>query len=168
MLTRAEWGDIKFKLEMVAIKFLKENYDMRLGIPIVLNGRIKRTFGRFIHAPHNAKNRVSHRIEMSKNYIEHQTWENVISTLKHELIHYALYELGKPYRDGEELFESELAKHGSHSSGTLIFKGELNVYKCKGGCGVEYRRVRKYPNNAERYTCGLCGSGIYYDGKVSV
>jgi len=167
MLTRAEWSDIKFKLEMVAIKFLKENYDLKLEVPIVLNGRLKSKFGRFIHAPHNSKNRISYSIEISKNYIEYQTWENVISTLKHELIHYALYELGKPYRDGEKIFESELAKHGSHSTGTLEFKGEMNIYKCKG-CGLEYRRVRKYPNNAKGYTCGDCGSEIYYDGRKLV
>ncbi|HFK1435109.1 TPA: SprT-like domain-containing protein [Bacillus cereus] len=167
MLTRAEWSDIKFKLEMTAIKFLKENYNMKLGIPIILNGKLKRTFGRFRHAPHNQK-RFSHSIELSRTFIEHQPWENVLSTLKHELIHYALYELGEPYRDGEKLFESELAKHGSHSSGTVRFRGEVNVYKCIGGCGTEYRRVKKYPNNAEGYECGVCGSAIYYDGKISI
>ncbi|MGE6347973.1 SprT-like domain-containing protein [Bacillus mycoides] len=169
MYTKEDWSNVKFKLEMLAIKFLKDNYDMKLGIPIILNGRLKTTYGKFVHANRNSKKRASRRIEMSKTYIEHQPWDIVVETLKHELIHYALYELGKPYRDGESLFESELAKHGSHSTGTIVFKGSLHIYKCKNEqCGNVFERHRRYPKNGEGYTCADCGSYIYYDGRKLV
>ena len=143
----------------IAKKFLKENYDMELGIPITINGRLKSVYGRFRHMG-NRKQSV--RIEMSRNYIEHQEWNTVVETLKHELIHYALYELDKPYRDGTAYFEAEIQKHGSHSSGTVKYKGKVQEYECQV-CGRKFRRQRRYPNNARGYS--HCGTQIRYNGE---
>lgn len=149
------WNDIQKKLEQVARKFLKEEYDIDLDIPIVLNGRLKRIYGRYVY--HNSV-RKGIKIEMGKNYILNQSWENIRQTLIHECIHYALHILGKPFRDGQECFENELKKHGSHSTGTVSYRGKEYIYGCPS-CGKTVRRVKRYPKN-KMLVCHYCRVSI--------
>lgn len=53
------------------------------------------------------------------------------SVLKHELIHYALKELGREYKDGDDDFENELLKHDSLSSAEGGKGASLNSRKIK-------------------------------------
>jgi SprT-like protein len=43
------WAVIKHKLFLEAYDFLKEAYGIELNIPIIINGRLKSTYGRFIY-----------------------------------------------------------------------------------------------------------------------
>lgn len=160
-----DWNMMQRKLEYTARKFLMEAYGMELSIPVVINPRLKSTFGRFIHRIHGRK---SVRIEMGKNYIAHYDWKNIYETLIHECIHHALYEKGLPHRDGEKTFEDELVKHGSHSTGTNRYRGKVVVYKCTHeNCGTEFIRKRKLAKN-RTYTCGRCDSRIQFVGEKIV
>lgn len=155
------WKEMENKLTAEAESFLQEAYGMKLKIPVVVNGRLKSTHGRFLHR-RNRKESV--RIEIGKNYIENHPWEVVERTLIHECIHYALYELGQPYRDGDLYFEKELRKHGSHSTNTIPYKGKVEQYRCPT-CGIVINRKKKYPNMAKGYTHRGCGVQIEYMGQ---
>lgn len=143
-----------------ASRFLKEAYNMELEIPIVINGRLKSSFGRFIWRKSDKK---PLRLEFSKNYIMHHEPIKILGTIKHECIHYALFVKGLPFRDGDDYFEKELIKHGSHSTGTSEYKGKVVVYGCPD-CETTYNRRRKYPKN-KRYLSHCCKSVIVYLGE---
>lgn len=158
-----DWKAMERKLESDAREFLLEAYGLELKIPVVVNSRLKSTYGRFIHR--DIRNtRQSLRIEMGKNYIEHQEWQTIYETLKHECIHYALYELGKPYKDGHPLFESELKKHGSHSTGTVAYRGKVVQYGCPC-CNKVWSKRKKYPRNGAGYRCPKCKEQIKFLGE---
>lgn len=147
------------KLRLYAAKFLQEAYGIELDIPVVINGRLKSVNGRYIRY----NNGTPKSIEISKNYIEYQDWELVISTLKHECIHHALFVKGLPFRDGEELFEAELVRHGSHSTKTIKYRGKIQVYKCGNeSCGILFNRRRKF---GSQMLCGACKTKIKYIGE---
>lgn len=149
-------------IEVYAKKFLKEEFNMDLKIPIELNGRLKRSFGRFLH--YNYPNRNgSIKIDFSKDFIAYHPIEEIISTIKHECVHYALYELGKPYRDGDKYFEDYLKKVGADPTGTKTSKSPNHHYSCNM-CNHSFKRkVRK---DYSGYCCGRCGTGseIIYRG----
>lgn len=131
-----------------ARKFLKSAYDMDLEIPIVINGRLKSVFARFIWRKSDKK---PLRLEFSKNYIMYHEPIKILETIKHECIHYALFVKGLPFRDGDSYFEKELVKHGSHSTGTSKYKGKVVVYACPN-CDTTYNRKKRYAKNKIYYS----------------
>lgn len=149
-------------LKGYAKAFLKEAYDFDITIPIVVNNRLSRTLGRFQRVTMMGES-FSCRIEISGNMIKYYSYDEVISTLKHECIHYVLFEKGLPFQDGQPLFEKELAKHGSHSSGTKKYKGKVHKYACSNeDCGRQFAKTRK--GYEKRYICGKCRSEFVYLG----
>ncbi len=162
--TQIDWKTVEKELTSQARNFLQEAYGLELKIPVVVNGRLKNIHGRFLH---QRNRKESLRIEIGKNYIKNQPWELIKATLIHECVHYALYELDKPYRDGEQYFERELRKHGSHSTHTVPYKGKVQQYRCPT-CGVVINRKKKYPNEAKGYAHSGCGTQIEYIGLKSI
>ena len=76
-----------------ANKFLMENFDMRLEIPIKMNGRLSSTLGRYMSRMYFGQF-MPVSIELSKTHLTAALivgdLEEVYDTLKHELVHYAL------------------------------------------------------------------------------
>ena len=159
-----DWKAVERKLTKDAQKFLQEAYGLTLECPVEVNGRLKSKNGRFVYS-RRIKRPV--KIEISKNYIQYQDWKIVIETLKHECIHYALYMLDKPFHDGHPLFEAEIQKHDSHSTGVIRYKGKVVTYECPS-CKHEWRRKKKYPNNGAGYQCAKCKVQIVYTGEKIV
>ena len=149
------------QIEQFARKFLMEAYGMKLNIPININGRLKRVLGRYVHRTVDGE---PLRMEFSKNYLIRGNLDDIKGTIKHECIHYALHQQGKPYKDGTALFESELIKHGSHSTGTLRIKVErnYNLYKCE--CTV-HKKARALHSNGMFHRCGSCKANLTFIGK---
>ena len=143
------------RFEEFGREFLKENYGIELGIPIKINARLSRALGRFVHEADGN----SLEIDLSKSLIEYNEPEFVEDVLKHELIHYALYELGKPYRDGDSYFETEIKKHGATSNRVHIenYARKTYIYNC--GCGMVFKRERKDGHN---YMCGRCNGSLKF------
>jgi len=161
-MTKVNWLRVQHLLEKFSKEFLKENYDMELGIPIELSGRMKKSYGMFWHSnPRTPKKSI--KITMSKNYIEHQLWETVLQTMKHELIHYALYEKDLPYKDGHPVFEAEISKHESHSTGTVKYRGKVVSYSCLE-CEQEFIRRRRLNHDGAYSLTGCCNSKLRYNG----
>ena len=148
------------EITQYAKEFLKKAYNWDLDIPVIINSRLSRALGRYVHS------RLGQplRIELSKKFLINGNLSDIHSTIKHECIHYVLHQMGKPYRDGMPLFESELAKHGSNSTGTvkLTMERNFNIYKC--GCN-EHKFKRALSNGGRYHSCKKCKESLVYQGK---
>jgi hypothetical protein len=109
-------------LTLIARKFLKETYGLELNIPININSRLSRALGRFRHYPRTGQPLD---IEISRSVIENHGEEATIDVLKHELVHYALFTLNKPFADGHPVFENELKRLGVSRTHTYQKKGRF-------------------------------------------
>jgi SprT-like protein len=105
---------IESELKEMCEYFVKNAYGVKLDVPVKINNRLKRTLGRFIE-----KRGEAYKIEFSGILLTNGTEDQIMSVLKHECIHYALFKLGRKHRDGQEDFENELIKYNSHSTNTL-------------------------------------------------
>ncbi|WIG31200.1 SprT-like domain-containing protein [Bacillus pumilus] len=113
-----------------AERFLAENYDMKLGIPIKRNNRLRNTLGWFQHSDRDG----ALDIEINGKLMDYASRTEVIDVLRHELIHYALYSTGRSYQDGCVEFEDELKKHVVSSTDVSILFGPIVRFKCEK-CG---------------------------------
>lgn len=150
------------EIETYADKFLKEAYGMDLEIPVEINGRLSRFLGRFIYSG-TLKRPI--RIEISKKYLINGSLNDILSTIRHECIHYALFCKGLPFRDGEKYFESELKKHDTHSTNTVTYKSKrnVNVYSCE--CKEEHITLRALSDKGMYHRCRKCKNYLKYEGK---
>lgn len=167
-LKRMGTYSVEKEMENFAREFLKEEFGVDLTIPIKINSRLTSTFGWF----RGRTNRVTGVrepvvIEISKNMIEYQGFDFAYGTLKHELVHYALYIQNLPYNDGTYTFEQELKRVGAPSSGTRKALIKKEVYQCKG-CSHKFLRNRKLNNHnkykGSNYNC-TCGGQLNYIGQ---
>lgn len=112
-----------------ANNFLMENFNMRLEIPIKMNGRLTRTMGRYL-ARNYFGSVIPKSIELSKTYLVAALivgdLEEIYDTLKHELVHYALSVQGKNYSDGDYDFEKKLYELNISSSGSTPVRKRLS------------------------------------------
>lgn len=87
-----------------------------------------------------------------------------MDTLYHELIHYAMYVLGRPYRDGQVEFEKELIKQGVSSTRTVHI-GKYLLYCCPA-CQRQYEtELLKVFKNPEKYYTPCCKNKIKVTGE---
>lgn len=149
-------------IELYAKEFLSNNFDgMALDVPIEVNGRLSRAMGRFI-----AINRKSHSIELSKNLVQYNDMEVIQDVLKHELIHYALYEMGLPNGDDDKEFINTCNRLGAPLTETFSIKQPVHQYKCS--CTVHERRRRIKNFNTSKYKCMGCNEILEYIGFKKV
>lgn len=147
-------------MRIKATKFLEENFDMTLDIPITLNGRLKRSLGRFRLHIHGR----SIGIEMSKILVVQSILEDneqdLDGTLYHELVHYALFEKGLPYRDVDREFINTCNNLDVPLTRTIRIQKKVHVYKCEQGHTVSSNN--KFNENS--YVCAKCKSKLEYKG----
>lgn len=146
------------EIESYAKRFLKDNYNLKLTIPITINSRLSSTLAALVLMGKSNPKLI--RIEFSKKYLIHGELDDIISTIKYESIHYALFTLGKPYKDGTTLFESELVKHGSNSTETsdLSYERNVRVYRCNCNEHIFLRTI------TSKY-CTRCNADLRYVGR---
>jgi SprT-like protein len=157
-------------------KFLKDNYGLKLEVPFKINGRLRSTHGKFAYAISRSTGvRTAKSVQLSKFLIENNSIETVLDILRHELVHYALFVLGKPNKDGHEYFEKELKRLGiisqsdidNHLKRVVSKPRRYNVYEC-GNCNIQFKRQRALSNGGRYHTCGKCRGSIVYKGKIEV
>lgn len=162
----------QYQLEMYAKKFLKDNYDMEMEIPLELNGRMSKTLGWFRYTQYRDGRQVARRIQLNKHFVENNDPVTVVDVLRHELVHYVCFMLGKPFGDGDAYFENELKRLGIVSQDT-INKYEINkrvtIYECVN-CGHEYQRARALPHDGKYHSCGIkgCNGNLINKGKKMI
>lgn len=151
------------EMKEIANTFLQEKYGMELGIPITINTRIKKALGRF-RSRNSTRTPVG--IEIGSDLINYHSRLTAIDVLKHELIHYAVFSLGKPHKDGDAYFENELKKHGVARTHTYQVRGERHQYKCSKCNQTVATTSRRI--NVNNKISGCCRNHIIYIGKVIV
>ena len=155
------------QLEEIANEFLEE-YGMTLKIPIVINNRLRKLMGAFVYT-----NSEPVRIEIAGDMIKYAHSDFIIDTLKHELIHYALYEMKQPFDDKDQNFINECNRLGVTLSGTnyvglgyevkccscdqILWTNYKSIFKTKfisNCCESEIKPYRQIVNNGyeEIYT----------------
>lgn len=157
MQTTQSLTDVK-QLEEIANDFLKKNFSMKLTVPIRICNRITMVAGYL-----RTVNDEPAEVVISGNLIKYYTTAEVIETLKHECVHYALLLLNKPYEDGDEYFENTLKQLGL--TAILRYKGKAHVYRCTG-CNHNIRRIRRF--NVARYQCSGCKGRFEYVREVLI
>jgi SprT-like protein len=163
------------QLEKYASKFLRDNYQLQMSIPLELNGRMKRTCGWFKSVRYrDGRSPKAVKIELNKFFVENNDPITVLDVLRHELVHYALFQQGKPNKDGHPVFEAELKRLGIISQSTInnyviVSKPvKKNVYQCATEtCGRTYETARALSNGGRFHSC-KCGGGLINKGKKVV
>lgn len=151
------------EMRQIANSFLNENYGLQLEVPINFNARLKRCFGRMVY---NARTKEPLRIELAIDLIANHPKEQIIDVLKHELVHYALLVLKRPFKDGHPYFESELKRLGVSPTETIEYLGEMYKYICLD-CGQEFYRRRRLPKTSYCTCSKFYKDNLMYKGTVS-
>lgn len=168
------------ELEAYAKQFLKNEYGLELSIPIKISGRLTSTDGYFQGRITPKGDRISGNINLSERFMASalndgaEGLEAVLDTLRHELVHYALFKLGKNYSDGDEDFENELARLGIGTSGATrkdlvkstkknIWYSVLDIYEYEVYDITKRAIVKReaYKNHAQKQVVG--GKRIAYE-----
>jgi SprT-like protein len=139
-----------------AIKYLKDEFGLELNIPIEINSRLTRALGRFRYR-RRGKQLEARCIELSKDLLSHYNKETILAVLKHELVHYALFELGLPHDDSSSNFKAACISRGVPLQHQIKACGKVHYYECPK-CGKQYKtNVRKL----RRDRCFVCDCKTY-------
>lgn len=129
-LSKSEKQKFENQMKVYSRNFLKENFDMKLEIPIKIDGRLTRTGGSYHHTTKKALMiKVSERFMYGALLDETEGVGAILDILEHELVHYALHMQGKDYNDGSKEFEETLARLNVGSSGATAKKKRLSAKK---------------------------------------
>ena len=135
-------------LESWASDWLDKKYGLGLTISIQINNRLKNSLGCIYSRTQMDGTVKSDHIEINGKHAFQCLLLNdknaLLNTLKHELTHYALQQLGKPYNDGTTVFENELIKNGAPTSGKIKYRKNHNKQ-------VSYRIQDVYKDNEGKW-----------------
>ena len=156
------------EIEDIIKEFLWENYKLELKIPISINGRLTSVMGRFTWKKYKGftvDGRVGEPvdIQISKKYLQYGSKDDIVDTIKHEAVHYALFVKGLPHSDGDKHFEEELKRLGVTATETSSYKFPRNVrvYTCKCEGDNEHIFLRTITPSY----CTACGKNLIYKEK---
>ena len=154
------------ELKVIANEFLNEHYGMEMEIPLERNNRLKRALGRFRHI--NGGRALN--IDLAGFLLDNGTTEDIVGTLKHELIHYALFSKELPYKDGHPYFENELLKHGAPATRTNYVPQKRRYHRYECGCQTHIQANKLRGTYTEGsmvpgYSCSACDGRLTYRGS---
>lgn len=113
-------------LQTYATKFLQDNYNITLEIPVTFATIEDSNILGLFHYNKNTNKPIEIQINTAmlndNNYCGH----DIERTLIHELTHYSLNILNQNFKDGQETFENENNKLGGRSNDTSIKPNYLN------------------------------------------
>ena len=152
------------RLTDFANSWLQKIYGIKLEAPIEIRNSLKRTLGYF---QYRQDKKEPIKIALAARLLTHYDEDAVYDVLKHELVHYALYMLDKPHKDGHPYFENELKRLGINPTNTYQAKGFYHVYRCSSCNRVISRRARRI-TKLENYRSKCCMAELKYDGYQEV
>lgn len=151
------------ELQIHADKFLRNNFNLTLDIPIRISKRMKSKLGAF-QIKYKNNQIISKEIVLSQSFILHNSNETILDVLYHECVHYALFIQNKPYRDSDAEFIKTLERLGIAKTRTYKYKGASHLYECKK-CNYQFsKKVKGYD---KRYICGKCRGKFLYRGLIN-
>jgi predicted SprT family Zn-dependent metalloprotease len=114
-LTKGERLEHEQFYRTMAEHYAREYWGIELTCPIeFVNRDWKSTYGYF-----QIKKKTGEcKIVMSHKVNAKRSVEDVLATLKHELVHWYLWSIGKPYNDDDEEFIRECLRIGARISGS--------------------------------------------------
>lgn len=109
------WDGLKEGLNKFCSDFLQENYGIDWNNELYLMPYHTDVSGQFlVELEHVTKKPMRTVIYLNEEIayacLEYNAYEIAFGVLKHELVHYAMFVLGKQYNDGEDDFEQELKR----------------------------------------------------------
>ena len=126
------------QLKKYSEEFLEKNYNTELTIPIKISGRLTSSGGYFKYRRVAGGEKEPMEIQISERFIAsaihdgQEGLEAILDTVKHELVHYVLCKQGRDFSDGDDDFESELARLDIGASGAtnkeLVQSKKLNTW----------------------------------------
>ncbi|MFD2830394.1 SprT-like domain-containing protein [Corticicoccus populi] len=149
-------------LEYYADQFLKRHFNIPLSIPIRISGRMTSKLGAF-KIQYQGRKMVSSEIVMSANFIHNNHTDTILDVLYHECVHYALFSLGRPFRDSDKEFISTLKSLGISETKTYQYKGITHLYACSR-CNYQFTKNMK--GYEKRYRCRYCQKRFVYKGTI--
>ena len=163
-----------YQLRRFANDWLNKTYGISLETPLDINGRLKTTYGRFLYKKFRDGRTEAKAVELNKFFVENNEREVVLDVLKHELVHYALFTLGKPCNDGDPYFEGELKRLniisqttvGQHAITNKKITKTTHHYKCRD-CGKNHQVKRALKNGGIYHRC-KCGGHLKDNGKHAI
>lgn len=104
----------------VANMVAKKYWNMELDVPVVLNGRMKRSLGYCRYRGNHLFGFKAYQLDFAAILFSQKRFSNelIVKVIKHEVCHWACNRMGKPCSDGDKFFESELVRVGSVSNKT--------------------------------------------------
>lgn len=158
MKTIQQWQK---ELTQYGSQWVYDEFGVKLNIPIEFNGRLRTVYGQFWHN----RNGEALKITIAKKLIESNLEDEIYDTLRHELIHYALHQLDKPFRDSDKEFKDTCARLNVSLYGEIEFSNQ-HVYTCE--CGVKHKRHNKISDKRlPLYSFPKCGHKLKYLGRES-
>jgi len=122
-----------------AKQFLEDNFNLSLTCPIEINNRISTTMGYFSYS---SKSNTPYKVSISgKLFTDQRNLPLIYKVLEHELVHYALFTLGKDFSDGDKEFEDTIKRLDGISTRTVRVSPEHPVYICKNCKDITQHRV---------------------------
>lgn len=146
-------------------KIIKRYWGMDCEIPIHINGRLKKTLGRYLYETEQ-NGVIPIAIELSKEMIEHANKRFILLILKHEVCHYILSIKDLPFLDGDDVFEQELIRIGSLSTKEMSIEYRVQctrcqrVYRCKNN--QEAKKIEK-KGKSKCCSADFLYGGIHYE-----
>lgn len=145
--------------------YTRQLWNIKLDVPIVFNGKLKRTAG-YLFCDSNNNPLIIHIAKYLLNQYQHDYY--VDDVLIHELCHWYSIKNNLPCKDGQLEFEELLRCVGVSSSATLIISGEYHTLKCTK-CGLKigntvYKSVALKYCNFDLYYSKCCKSEVEYSG----
>lgn len=156
--------EVMAKMLAHAENFLAKNFNMPLSIPIKINGRLRTTGGVFKYRDAGNGHFTPLRIEIAKFMIESGTFTEIMETLEHELIHYALCALKLPHKDSDSFFQLMCQNLNVPMSHKVI--KNLYQYECVD-CHEIHRMSRAISKN-EYAVCNQCYAEIVKSNPCTI
>lgn len=148
-MSQKQLQDMQQILIKEAKYFCKKHYGLNFNLPLNISKRLTRTYGYF---QCRSRQKVAIKIDISYKMIATALafgdFDMVLDVLRHELVHYSLFMLDRDYYDGDEDFESELARLNISASGVTAKNR------------VKSTRTLKVYEAYPRFQCKCCGEII--------
>lgn len=164
------------EINKLAKEIATEYWGLDFNIPIEISGKLTTALGYYRSQINRVTGkRTPIKITLAKRLFGNYSKETIIGVLKHELCHWALSVQGKPFKDGDLVFERELKRIGSHSTGTVDVSGNVHIGICskchkKIVKGNSYGKIKRYlkEHNTKGYHSRCCKAQIEYGGVIFI
>ena len=146
---------VKLACEMI---FEKE-FNMKLEIPVLLTGRLKKSLGRFYYS--SAFHKPS-KLVFNKSFFTNPSYDlaTLESVLLHECVHAELCIKGMPFDDCDPGFIKECKRVGATLTRELeLIKDVKYVVQCEK-CGAELEVNKTVFNHIDDYRTKCCKAGL--------